>query len=352
MHVLGRSDDGPANRPTGRIGRFLARDGSRGATVGVDLDRPHAGLVVGKRGSGKSHTLGVVVEEATRVDGLAPVVVDPMGALTGLAADSDGPPVPARVAESPCVRADALTPSQWPALFDLDPAGSVGSLLWRAATEEATLSGMLSHVADADAHEATCRGARNHLRMADSWGVFDPAGLAPVELADDAATVLSLAELAPAAAEAVCAAVAGGLYAAAVDGRLPRLPWLFVDEGHVFFDGVADAPLRRLFTRGRAPGVGLVVATQRPGALPSVAVSQADLTVAHRLTAASDLEALTAASPAYLEGTVRERLPETVGRALVVDDATERAHRVAVRERATPHEGETPRASARAGREN
>jgi len=103
--------------------------------------------------------------------------------------------------------------------------------------------------------------------------------------------VLDLAGVPEAAAAAVVRAVARGLYAR-IDGDLDRLPWLLVDEAHAFFGGVADPALRTLLTRGRAPGVSLVCATQRPGALPSVAVSQSDLLVAHRLTAERDLDRL------------------------------------------------------------
>lgn len=73
----------------------------------------------------------------------------------------------------------------------------------------------------------------------------------------------------------------------------------------------------------RGPGVSLVAATQRPGALPATAISQADLLVVHRLTGRADREAL------------------------VIDDATETVNTVTVRERLTPHDGASPRASAR-----
>jgi hypothetical protein len=108
---------------------------------------------------------------------------------------------------------------------------------------------------------------------------------------------------------------------------------------------VGEAALETILTRGRAPGVSLALATQRPSAVSAVAVSQSDLLVAHRLTAEADLSALAAARPTYLEGTLRERLPAEAGAAVVVDDATETVHAVAVRERATPHGGGSPTAS-------
>jgi hypothetical protein len=344
MHVLGRRSDDAAG-PVGRLGRYRASDGSGGAPVGIDLDRPHAGLVVGKRGYGKSYTLGVVAEAGARAPGVAPVAVDPMGALVGLAAEADGKPVPARVVRSPTVRAAALPASEWPALFGLDGTGPVGGLVWQAASAADTLDGMRSAVADADVDPATGRAAANHLRLAASWGVFDPDGLDPGALAGGEATVLDLSGLDPGPANAVVGAVARVLYDARVDGRADRLPWLLVDEAHVAFGGAAAPALRTLLTRGRAPGVSLVAATQRPGALPDVAVSQADLLVAHRLTAERDVEALAAAVPTYLDGTLRERLPATPGEAVVVDDATETVNGVRIRGRSTPHGGTSARAS-------
>lgn len=335
MHVLGCPD---TLGPVGHLGAYRARDGSRGGSVGVDLGGPHAVLVVGKRGSGKSYTLGVLAEELARVDALAPVVVDPMGTFDTLAW-GDLP------VEVPCPRvpADALPPSAWPRLLDLDPAGGTGSLVWRAAAERRTLDGMRAFVANADVPAATRRAALNHLDLAASWDVFGPDGPDLPDLLGPAVTVLDCSGLARAPMNAVCRAVAARLYRARVDGETDRLPWLLVDEAHAFFDGLAAPALRRLLTRGRQPGVSLVAATQRPGALPGVAVSQADLVVAHRLTGRDDREALRGARPATVTESLADRMPERPGDALVVDDVGERVHEVRVRERDTPHGGGTPR---------
>ncbi|QWC19526.1 DUF87 domain-containing protein [Halorubrum sp. 2020YC2] len=358
------SDRGGDRPPhTARIGSFLARDGSAGAAVGVDLDRPHAGVVFGKRGTGKSYTLGVLAEEIAAAAGVAPVVVDPMGVFGGLEAAGG------RVVD-PAVRPASIPPSAWPDLLGLEPASGPGSLVWRVVADaldvdggdaidagdsastatgggpSPSLAALRGAVDAADAPAETRRAASNHLRLAASWGVFD-ADAPPVAAlaADGDPVVLDLAGVPDAAAAAVVRAVARGLYDARIDGGIPRLPWLLVDEAHAFFDGVADPALRTLLTRGRAPGVSLVCATQRPAALPSVAVSQSDLLVSHRLTAARDVERLAEAEATYLGGDLATRLPEGVGEALVVDDATETAHTVRIRERRTPHEGASPRAS-------
>ncbi|MFC7097865.1 ATP-binding protein [Halobaculum marinum] len=347
MHVIGRDGDGP-DTPEGcgqayraPLGRFRAGDGSAGARVAVDLDRPHAALIVGKRGSGKTHTLAVVAEGVAATPGVAPVVIDPMGVLGGLAECGGS------VHRRPRVRPDAVAAAAWPALLDLDPAGPVGSLVWRAVAERdgATLAAARDAVADADAERATRRAADAHLALAQRWDVFDPAGLTPADLTGGDVTVLDCSGLSPTALDAVSAAVARSLYEARVAEDVSRLPWLFVDEAHAVFDGVAGGALETLLTRGRAPGVSLVCATQRPAALPAVAVSQADLLLAHRLRGRADVEALRDARPKPLADDLRSRLPTGVGEALVVDDATETATTVAVRERWTTDGGASARAS-------
>jgi DNA helicase HerA-like ATPase len=337
MVVIGREDSTGA---TARLGHYRARDGSRGAAVDLDVDRPHVGLVVGKRGSGKTYTLGVLAEGLLAAEGVAPVVIDPMGAFTPL----DTADVSATVID-PSVRADALDPRQWCMVLGLDPEQGAGALVWRAASERATLDEMRSWVVDADTAASAGRAATNHLALAASWGVFEPSGIEVETLCSDGLTVLDVSGLDSRPAGAVLAAVTTAVYDARMTGRTDRLPWLLVDEAHAFTDGVARRPLRRLVTRGRQPGVSCVLATQRPSAVPATAVSQTDLLVAHRLTSMADIDALQAARPTYLDGDLRAQLPETTGDALVVDDGTESIHHVTVRERRTPHGGETPRAS-------
>jgi DNA helicase HerA-like ATPase len=204
---------------------------------------------------------------------------------------------------------------------------------------------MRTAVRDADAPATAVRAALNHLALADSWGVLDADGLAPADLASTSATVVDLSGLDRAPASAVVRAVAEGLYHARVEGAVDRLPWLLLDEAHAFTDGVAAGALRRILTCGRAPGVSLALATQRPSALPAVAVSQSDLLVAHRLTSERDLDALARARPTYLDTALAEQLPTGAGDVVVVDDATETVHAARVRRRHTPHGGDSPSVS-------
>ncbi|USZ69379.1 ATPase [Halorussus salilacus] len=339
--ILGRRAADDPDAPTGHLGAYRARDGSPGARVRIDLDRPHAGLVVGKRGYGKSYTLGVLAEELARVEGAVPVVADPMGVFESLAE------VGATVVSRPRVSAAALGPRAWCDLLGLAPESPVGALVWQAADARDSLAAMREFVAAADtrAERATRRAAENHLALADSWGGFEPDGLTADDLLGESAVVVDLSGLDAAPANAVLRGLAGGLYDRCVRGSPDRLPWLLVDEVHAFFDGVAAPALRTALTRGRQPGVSFVGATQRPSALPGVAVSQADLLLAHRLTSRADLGALADARPTYVASSLDERLPDAPGEVLLVDDATESVHAVRIRERETPHGGGSSRAS-------
>lgn len=342
--VIGRSDDTP-DRPRARLGTYLALDGTEGATVALDVDGPHAVAVVGKRGYGKSYTLGVLAEELARTEGLAPVVVDPMGAFGGLGSgpSEDGSAtVPATVIEDPAVPASSLGPRAWCDLLGLSPESGAGALVWQAATEAGTLAEMAEHVAASSAPSSDSRAALNHLRLAASWDVFDPAGLSTSHLGSDEATVIDVSTLDVAPRNAVTRAVGETLYRSRVADAIDRLPWLLVDEAHAFFEGIAAGTLGVILTRGRAPGVSLVVATQRPTAVPAVALSQSDVLIVHRLSSSSDREALRQARPEMAREAFGERLPDAPGEAVVIDDATESAHTVSVRRRHTPHGGGNP----------
>ncbi|MFP8952957.1 ATP-binding protein [Natrialbaceae archaeon A-arb3/5] len=342
--VLGRSEALEAG-PSGRLGRYRALDGSHGATLHLDLDGPHAMLVVGKRGYGKSFTLGVIAEALSREPAVAPVIIDPMGVFSTLTAAADGEPVPATVLGEPAISPSSLDPRSWCSLLGLSPESGAGGLVWRAAQDELSLDGMRAHIDSTDAPGPDRRAAINHLELARSWDVFDEDGLTATALCGSEISVVDVSGLDEAPMNAVCRGIAEGLYRARVDGRVRRLPWLLLDEAHTFFDGVAEPALRTILTRGRAPGVSLVSATQRPSAVPPVGISQSDILISHRLTSHTDLDALEHAQPTYMEASLDERMPIAPGEVVVIDDATETVHAAQIRERDTPHGGDSPSAS-------
>ena len=342
--VIGR-EDGVEAGPAGDLGSYRALDGSEGAPLHIDLDGPHAMLIVGKRGYGKSYTLGVIAESLARARGVAPVIIDPMGVFDTLGEEADGEPVPTTVVDDPLVTPGSLDPRSWCALLGLSPESGAGGLVWQAAENCSSLPEMRAHVEDTDAPKVDKRAATNHISLAESWDIFDPDGMTAADLGSDEITVVDVSGLDAAPMNAVARGIGEALYRARVDRDIPRLPWVLMDEAHTFFDGVARSALETILTRGRAPGVSLIMATQRPSVVPEVAVSQSDILISHRLTSETDLEALDAAQPTYMKSSLGERLPTGPGEVVIIDDSTETVHAAQIRRRATPHGGDSPSAS-------
>ena len=81
-YLIGRRDGGEGGLLL--LGRYLALDGSTGAPVYLDVLKPHAILICGKRGYGKSYTMGALVEEFAGLPyaikkNFSAIVVDTMG---------------------------------------------------------------------------------------------------------------------------------------------------------------------------------------------------------------------------------------------------------------------------------
>ena len=96
---------------------------------------------------------------------------------------------------------------------------------------------------------------------------------------------------------------------------------------------------------GRQPGLSLVLATQQPGKIHTDVITQADVVIAHRLTAKIDTQALGTIMQSYMrEGLDKQLnyLPRVKGAAVIFDDINEKIYPMRVRPRYTWHGGATP----------
>jgi len=169
--VLGRNT-GPEDGPVGPLGTYRALDGSSGAPIYVDLDRPHSVMIVGKRGYGKSYTLGVMAESLSKPTSIAPVIIDPMGVFTTLAGGDDSADIDAKVIDEPEIVASSLEPRSWCELLDLSPESAAGALVWQAATHTDSLSEMHEHIDAADAPQVDKRSGQPSPVGRNVVGVF------------------------------------------------------------------------------------------------------------------------------------------------------------------------------------
>lgn len=300
----------------------MARDGSYGAPVHMDGSAPHSVLVCGKRGYGKSYTLGVLAEGLQRIPRVSTVIVDTMGIYWTMQHENE--------------REQSLL-TEW----DLDPE-SYGLRVHRPTGDE---DDALEQMRRLGGEMARGNGADVDVLDLSTYG-YD-VGLMSRLVAEFARTAYGhrhslRREYERAALEGDFGAGAGGM---------PML-WMLVDEAHVFTPHGGETSASRVLIdgwlrQGRQLGLSLVLATQRPSALHPDVLSQSDIILCHRLTAQEDLDALNGVRPTYMHADLAEsleRMGTKRGQALVIDDKSETVYVVRVRPRRSWHGGGEPNA--------
>lgn len=347
---------------------FLGQEAQGGSPIYLTVGGAHAALICGKRGSGKSYTLGVLVEEllAGAQGDIIPILVDPMGVYhtmvqANLAQQEDlfkwglaakGYAVRLLVPGSPQVLYDPevidaldqrdvaivplrlnpsdLSPDGWCDLFDADINTPMGIVLFRAAQK---LQKQNRPFAIRDLIEAVERDGRakdtskeallNRLEAARGWQIFAEEGYTPIPelFVPGVVNVLDLSRLEPGPRglrNLTVSIIARNLFRARSDARLreefglasplPRV-WMLIDEAHQFVpkgqSTLAKDQLVRWAKEGRQPGLSLAVASQQPSAIDPEVLSQCDIILSHKLTSREDVLALNSLSQDYMGGELR-----------------------------------------------
>jgi hypothetical protein len=405
QYILGRQKE---NNSQGllRVGKYLAIDGSTGSDVYIDCLRPHAVLICGKRGYGKSYTMGILVEELASqkppvCDNIASVVIDSMGIfwtmahankkeadkLSGWGLEPKGLDirlfVPGRMTEEYAdmgvdvtrltIPVRDMAGSDWCRLFDVNPVHPVGVLITRIVQELKNNSGRISlddisgHInADIHTDNDTKNAAINFITAAGGWGIFERDGIDVDDIVSPGLTaVIDISSLPD---EDVRSMVVGILARRISQERIPArrqheinrindtdistmpMVWMFIDEAHLFVPAnggslAGDILVDDWLRQGRQPGLSLVLATQRPSALHPDVLSQSDIIMCHRLTSHEDITALEKVRPTYMSQSIAEsirKMGENKGVAFIVDDTSEASHVVKMRPRLTWHGGDEP----------
>ncbi|WP_406660185.1 DUF87 domain-containing protein [Methanolobus sp. ZRKC3] len=360
QYVLGSLEGGEKARLY--LGRYLARDGSTGSHVELDASRPHAILIAGKRGYGKSYSMGILVEELSLLpsdvrQGVASVIIDTMGifwtlpranaaqaeALSGWGMKPTGQDVDIFVPSGSedayekrnidvnCISIPIalMDGYEWCRLFGVDPLSSTGVLIVRV------IEGLRSEhiyfsfddiedgiVGDERTDQISKGAADNYFRAARSWGIYSEKGKDISDMVKggrvsviDVSTIKNHAVRA-----AVVAFLAKEIYHQRLEARrsyermlmgdgdveegIPMV-WMFIDEAQQFVPSgrdtlASDVLINEWLRQGRQPGLSLVLATQRPSSLHQDVLSQSDIVVCHRLTSQDDIQALESVRPTYM----------------------------------------------------
>jgi len=368
QYILGRKEkklDGSLN-----IGRYYALDSSLGSNVNIDIIHPHIVLICGKRGYGKSHTIGVFIEEIARLEkkvkeNLGVVVFDTLGIFwttqfpnnaeaENLNRWSQVPEgfdinllVPKKFVEeyknkgidvdSFSIRVSELSPYHWCQLFGVKATDPLGIILTRtvlkmqSSSTHFSIAELLTCIQNDTRGDSTVKdAAENFLTMADSWGVFDKDGISIRDLVRRGTiTILDLSHLPdPALKNIVATLVSEKIFEERIRERKTHefkkigvdveetgmpMVWLAVDEAQLLLPNnkevlSKDVLINEWMRQGRQPGLSLILATQRPSAIEPEVLSHSDIIICHRLTAQEDIAALSRIRPTYMHGDIKESI--------------------------------------------
>ena len=325
-------------------------------------------FICGKRGSGKSYTMGVIIEELfNQEQGNATIIIaDPMGIFHTMAKPNEpqadevresgfltssfpvqlivpGDPltrygdaaVLAKLSENGVnvaplrINAPDLSPEAWCELFDISINDAMGIALWRAVDtllekdRHFTVGDIVSTIGkDPKAKDTSKEALENRLTVASRWGIFaeEPTTLNDVFVLDQI-NVLDLSVIdagTKGLRNMVLDVVARRLFTErtrerrreefGLSTKLPRV-WLAIDEAHQFVPkgraSLCKDMLIRWVKEGRQPGLSLVVATQQPAAIDPELLSQCDVIVGHKITTWDDINALDRLSATYMGGELK-----------------------------------------------
>lgn len=370
--------------------------------VYIDASSARSILACGKRGTGKSYTLGNVVEEIhTETDDIVPLIIDPMGIYWTMAEENDnqrdllwdwgvteqGFPVNLLVPGDPedrygddivrefrsrgidlnplLLNPSDMTPDGWCELFDLNINKPMGITLYRAIRElnedddPFYLPDIINKVEmDGSSSDRTKEALLNRLEMARDWDIFaDEYQDVWTTFDETRINVLDVSVLDPGQyglRNLVVDVLGKELFRQRQEARrreemglrveIPKV-WLFIDEAHNFVpsgsSSLAKDMLIRWVKEGRQPGLSIVVASQQPSAIDSEVLSQCDITLCHKITTKEDIRSLDKLSQDYMGSNLKTyvRQIDNVGEAVFVDDDEETVQMVKIRPRKSQHGG-------------
>lgn len=347
---------------------LLGKDTQSDVPVYLNAEGSRAVLVCGKRGSGKSYTLGVLLEELLVAGGaeVIPIIVDPMGVFHTMTQSNvsqqdelfswglapKGFDVRLLIPGNPAALYDAdvlqmlrqrsvnvvplqlnpsdLSPDGWCDLFNADINKPLGIVLFRAVQrlqnkgEYFAISDIIRMIErDGKAPDASKEALLNRLEAAQSWELFATDGYQPLQelFVPRTVNVLDLSRLEPGnrgRRNLAVSIIARNLFRGRSDARLreefglstplPRV-WMLLDEAHQFVPNgsttLSKDQLIRWAKEGRQPGLSLVVASQQPSAIDPDVLSQCDIILSHKLTTRADMSALNSLSQDYMGGELR-----------------------------------------------
>lgn len=342
---------------TGMIGKHLVgenEEAHQANPIYFDVATPHVMGVFGKRGTGKSYSLGTIAEDIHDADisnNLSTILVDPMGIYWSMKRRNDrahglldkwglkpkGYDVKIFIPEGKTeefrskemsydetftLNPAKLTAAEWAMAFNIELNSKTGILLERVISkldekfgDDYSLETMVNVLEKFEFDKNTKRALENRFRNAEEWGIFGEESTIDQFMNRGEISVIDMSVFGEMSSGWSIRSLVVGLLAKRVlrqrmaarkleemdemegikENEMP-IVWMLIDEAHQFIPNngrtPATKPLLRWVKIGREPGVSLALCTQQPAKLNANALSQCDIILSHRLTAKQDIDAL------------------------------------------------------------
>ncbi|MCS7093762.1 MAG: ATP-binding protein [Candidatus Aenigmarchaeota archaeon] len=355
------------NLCSGYIGKHIVGKGEEAhltTKVFLDFMKVHVILVCGKRGSGKSYSASVILEEFSFLPDefrkkMSFVVIDPVGIYWSMK-------FPNKQQES-LLREWNLEPKGLENLKVLVPSGQIDEYKKAGIPVDGTISLNLKDLTieeillafgikrlseegvaleksfsklqtrgldfdlldmieelkkDENVKKEVKQGLISLLETANSWGLVSKKGLKVEDIVEPGKiTVIDFSRMrSEELRNLLVALLTREIYRlrvlsrkeeerAKISGEKPKfsfpITWMLFEEAHNFIPSekevASSLPIKILARQGREPGVGVIVITQMPSRLHQDILSQTDIVISFRLTSRDDLTALHAVMQTYME---------------------------------------------------
>lgn len=398
--VVGRDEDDLrqfGTKGTILLGRHMVGVGEEThltTPVILDVLRPHVITLCGKRGEGKSFTMGVIAEEILNSEAkknLCVIIIDTQGIFWTMKTPNEkdtvllrswnlepkGFDVSVYVPEGQekifsdagvdfdstfSISPGELSAEDWLSVFEINPNEPLGILLQMSITGQNRIDDVIASIRIQKGFENEKLAMVNMFETAKKWGIFGEAR-APDMLVSGKVSIIDLSLTPQNVRALLLSLVARKLFSERTKARRKEelgdievssirrvpIPWILIDEAHNFIPADSKTPasgiLSKLVKEGRQPGLTVVFATQRPEQLHPDVLAQGDMVISHRLTAKEDIDSLKEIMQTYMLFDITKylnELPKAKGSAIILDDNSERIYKIRIRPRQSWHAGSSP----------
>jgi uncharacterized protein len=356
---------------------LVGKNNNDGSMFRISCEKSQRILVSGKTGTGKSYTMGVLIEELSNLGDDIILVLDPQGIFWTMAQPNNmsneadnlwefdrevkGYKVNLLVPGDPFERYGGedivqemekrglkiqglrlnpsdLSPEMWCELFNLDINELQGSMLFKAVRtcyqklgHDFLLDDITDTIVKLKGLDKTKEALHRKIEMAHDWQLFEERRYREIWeiLHPNAINILDLSVIAQGRyglRNLVVAVLANFIFRMRTIARrreelgLPtdvKKVWTFIDEAHNFCPQGRNTLSKEILIRwakeGRQPGLSLVVASQQPSALSSEILTQCGIRIIHRITSKEDYRAVNSLSQDFLPDDLQAHIKQLSG---------------------------------------